>query len=414
MKKMTSSVLIIVMFIAAFARAEDEYSETAKYSFEIYKQIHQYPELGKKEFKTAGLIKKELMTIGYTEFIDIPELPTCVIAVLDTKKDGLSIALRAELDARPGQEKSGLQYSSKIEGISHSCGHDAHASILLGSAKLLFSKKDTLSGRIYFIFQPAEETKGGADDIVNSKVFQNLSISRMFALHSVSGLPVGQISVSPGYIMAGSNYFTIELHGRSSHAAVPYEGSNMPMLVSDIISGLARIPSLEVDISSRPSVISVTYAEFGDKNASNVIPAQSTIKGTIRAYEPIDKQYSGKLSLRELLERKVLGLALLYDAKAEIKINTGSPPTNNDAALFTKIIPELQKSYSGVIDTKPYRGMFSEDYSYYTDKMPCLYFGWGVAKDTLGFENVHSEKFSIHPDALVYGVELMVKLATLN
>ncbi|MBK7856672.1 MAG: amidohydrolase [Bacteroidetes bacterium] len=403
--------ILTASFFLSFSQTKDQLKETAAYSFEKYKQIHQYPELGKREFKTSELIKKELQTIGFTEFYEVPNLPTCIITGIDSKLEGTTIAFRAELDARPGKESTGLEYASKIDSTNHSCGHDAHASILLGTAKLIYSLKNKLKGKIYFIFQPAEETKGGADDIVNSGILNTLKIENIFALHSTSGLPVGKVNISPGYIMAGSNYFTIEIEGKESHAATPYVGSNIPVLTGKVIELITSIPSLKMDVSTRPCVISVTYVESGKTNAANIIPSTSVIKGTIRAYESVDSPFQNQPSIRNIISKEVEQLCLAQNAASKIEITKGSPPTINNNLLFDTTIPNLSKLFSGTIDTSPYRGMFSEDFSYYTENIPCLYFGLGIAKDKLGFANVHSNDFSVHPDTFIYGIELFCDIA---
>lgn len=409
-----TTVGLLFLISVSFGQSKKQLTETAEYSFSVYKQIHQYPELGKEEFKTAALIKGELQKSGYSRFYAVEGLPTAIIAELDTRKPGPVIAFRAELDARPGHENTGLSYASTIDSLMHSCGHDAHASILLGTAKLMSSLKNQLKGKIYFIFQPAEEIKGGADDIVNSGILKQLKIESMYALHSTSGMDVGKISISPGYVMAGSNYFTIEIEGKSSHAATPFEGSNIPLLTARVVERLATIPSVIMDISNRPCVISPTYIETGKSSALNVLPSKSVIKGTIRAYEDIDTPFGDQPSIRDIVTEQVTLLCRTQNATCSVQIRKGSPPTNNNAALYEKIIPGLSKTFSGTIDTTPYRGMFAEDFSYYTTDIPCLYFGLGVAKDGLGFANVHSEEFSVHPDAFAYGIELFCRLAGLG
>ncbi len=402
--------LFILLHCTVNSQSNEQIKEAAKYTFEIYKQIHQEPELGKKEFKTSALIKKELQKIGYTKFYTVQVLPTCIIAELDTQVPGPIIALRAELDARPGKENTGLPYASKTDTTNHSCGHDAHASILLGTAKLLFKNKAALKGKIYFIFQPAEEVKGGADDIVKSGILKSLKVENIFALHSVGGMAVGTVSISPGYMLAGSNYFTISIKGKGSHAAIPYEGSNLPVLTSRMIELITAIPAIKMDISLRPCVISPTYIELGNPRALNVLTDTATVKGTIRAYEPVDEPFQGQPSIEEIITREISRLCKTQDASCTINIRKGSPPTYNDNDLFNTTIPGLKENFSGTIDTTPYKGMFSEDFSYYTQEFPCLYFGLGVAKDNLGFAGVHTNEFSVHPDAFFYGIELFLNI----
>ena len=387
--------------------------EASEFAFTIYKQIHRQPELGKKEFKTALLIKTNLEKFGYTDFREIKSLPTAVIAVLDTKRPGKTIGLRAEIDARPGKEKTGLPYSSETDNTMHSCGHDAHTSMLLATAKLLIENQNLLAGRIIFIFQPAEETKGGADDIVASGILKTLGVENLFAQHSVGGLPVGEVSISPGFTLAGSNYFSIYIKGRSSHAAAPFEGDDLPLALCNLVKDLSELPARKMDISQRPCVISTTYIESGTAPTDNLstLPDSVSFKGTIRAYEDIDSTFRGQPSIKTIITNCIDKYCKINGLFDSIKIDKGSPPTFNDDQLYQKLVPLLQEKFSGKIDTSPYKGMFSEDFSYYTNQLPCLYFGLGIAKDGLGFEPVHSNKFSVHPDAFIFGIELLTLLA---
>ncbi|MBS1596086.1 MAG: amidohydrolase [Bacteroidetes bacterium] len=382
--------------------------------FSIYKNIHQNPELGKKEYKTSKLVKDKLTEFGYTDFFTVNSLPTAVVAILDTKREGAVIALRSELDGRPGHEKTNLEYASKDSATMHSCGHDAHTSCLLGAAKLLMQHKSELKGKIIFIFQPAEETPGGADDIVNEGVLKKLGIQKMFTLHSVDGLAVGSVTIESGYFLAGSNYFTINMNGTGSHAAAPYLGNDIPVVCSKLVTELTSFPSRNTDVSMRPCVISVAYIATGDIKASNVLPDNATIKGTIRAYDPIDSAYDGQPSLRNLINSKVDRFAKDYQVTCNTTITTGSPSTYNDPDLFNTVTPKLKSIFSGNVIADNYRGLFSEDFSYYTKEVPCLYFGLGIQKDNLGNQNIHTNLFSVHPDAFKYGIELYCDLAFIS
>jgi amidohydrolase len=408
-------ILFFYFQINCFAQIKQkDILDASAVAFDIYKQIHKYPELGKQEFKTSTLIKSKLQQFGFKEFYDLPNLPTAIIAILDSKRPGPVIGLRAELDARPGKENTNLPYASIIDTVMHSCGHDAHASILLAAAEVLMKNVKLLTGKIVFIFQPAEETKGGADDIVDAGMLKKLSIERIFAQHSVSGLPVGSISISSGYTMAGSNYFTVEITGNGSHAATPFEGNDIPIALSDLVKGIGVIPARQMAISERPCVISTTFMETGKTNALNVLPTSAQFKGTIRAYENIESPYKDQPSIKSIIQSYLETYCQPRNIKYTLKIEKGSPPTINNEDLFQTVVPKLQSVFSGKIDTSPYKGMFSEDFAYYTNQVPCLYFGLGVAKENLGYENVHTEKFSVHPDSFEYGIELMVLLAGLN
>jgi amidohydrolase len=384
---------------------------------EAYQRIHSNPELGKKEFKTQAYLKEKLQALGYSEFVESTTAPTAVIAILDTGRPGKTIALRADMDARPlsggKDEPADHNPRSQIAGVMHNCGHDVHASILLSAAGALQSNRDQLSGKIVFIFQPAEEVKGGADDIVNEGILTKLKVESIFAMHVAPRMPVGTVGISPGPFLAGSNYFTLDIKGDSSHAAVPFEGADVPLAAAEIVTGLSKLPSRKLNVVSRPAIISVTKIETNGK-ALNVLPSGATIKGTIRAFEDLTTSQAGQPSIDEIIVRYLKGTAAAYDVEYSWDLRKGSPPTVNDPELFKTLIPELTKVWPGQVDTTPSKGMFSEDFSYYTAATPALYFSLGVAKDGLGGVGVHQRDFTIHPDALREGVRLFVNIAQLT
>lgn len=256
------------------------------------------------------------------------------------------IALRAEMDARPLEagvdEPVDHQPRSTIPAPMHNCGHDAHAAILLGTAELLFSKKDKVSGKIIFLFQPAEETPGGADDIVRDGILPRLGVQRIFAAHSAPGLAVGTISLAPGPSLAGSNYFNVKLTGRGSHAAVPYEGDDVLLLATHLVQQLSLLPARRVDIANRPLVVSVTKF-VADGCASNALPTTAEIHGTVRAFEDPVSETTG-LSLEQMLHDEVTRFAAANRISADWTFHVGSPPTVNDLALSADIIPKLAPS----------------------------------------------------------------------
>jgi metal-dependent amidase/aminoacylase/carboxypeptidase family protein len=233
-------------------------------------------------------------------------------------------------------------------------------------------------------------------------------------MHSVDGMAVGTISICPGFIMAGSNYFTIGIKGMGSHAALPFKGDDIPIVLSELVKGMGEIPARKMDISQRPCVISTTYMETGKTNALNVLPDSAQFKGTIRAYEDLDSSYSGQPPIKTIIETYLNQSCLPRNIRYKLVIEKGSPPSLNDPKLYDSVVLKLQATFSGKIDTSPYKGMTAEDFAYYTNEVPCLYFGLGVAKDTLGFAGIHTNEFSVHPDSFQFGIELMTLLAGFN
>lgn len=374
----------------------------------VYRDIHEHPELGKQEHRTHDLLKRELMALGFTDFIDSKLAPTAVITVLDTKRPGPVIALRAEMDARPTQEPADHDPRSTIDGVMHNCGHDAHAAMLLGTAALLAKHPEWISGRVVFVFQPAEETKGGADDIVNEGILERLGVEAIFAQHSVSGMPVGTVNVAAGPTMAGSAYFTLRITGAGSHAAQPSAGNDVLLAAASIVHELANLPARRIDMLSRPVVISPTSFVAGTDAGTNVLPGEAVVKGTIRAFEQADPPGSSdSTTIGAIMRRYLDGASAALGVGYELDIRQGSPPTVNDEKLFARLSAPLAAGWGAGFDTTPYRGMFSEDFAFYTESLPSLYFGLGIAKDGLGMGGVHSPEFTIHPSALVEGVRLL-------
>jgi amidohydrolase len=269
------------------------------------------------------------------------------------------------------------------------------------------------SGRIVFLFQPAEETAGGADDIVRENILNNLHVAAMLAQHSAPGLPVGKFQISPGPVLAGSSYFTVNVKGKGGHAAAPHETDDVLTGAAAMVTELTRLPARSLDVLRHPCVISVTYLNGGETNAVNVLPTDAAFRGTVRSFDSIDDPVAGTHSIRSLFLRTLDGIAAERGLSINVEIRQGPPPTVNNLALYDKLMPDLERRLGEGAITKGERGMFSEDFAYYTPVVPCLYFSLGVQKEGLGDEPVHSDKFTIHPDALRQGVRLLSNAAQL-
>jgi N-acetylcysteine deacetylase len=394
---------VLCLFPAAAAYGQENKDLKA-----CYEEIHRRPELGKQEFKTADFVRSKLKEFGYGSLLTVNGLPTAVIAVLDSKRPGPVICLRAELDARKCQEQTGLPFASTVAGVMHNCGHDAHTAILIECARRLLLEKSKLKGKIVFLFQPAEECAGGADDIVADGILTRLGVTSVFALHCAPGLAVGRNTICPGPALAGSNTLTIKLTGRGGHAAAPHERDDLPGLASLVTLELERLPARCLDVIKYPSVCSLSTSSWSSQQV-NLAPDTITLAGTVRAFYGIDDRlFSGK-TLRELISRLVEGLASAYDVKAEIKIKPGSPVTINDDKLWQQVKPLLAER--GIKIEAAERGMFSDDFSYYTSLFPCNYFGLGIASGNSGNSNLHSAQFTISEDCLESGVQFFTTLA---
>lgn len=410
-------IAAVLLWVPASGRAGDltgEISIAMPRVQAAYKFMHENPELGKKEVKAHDYLVDQLRQLGYTEFVSSEKAPTAVITLLDSGQPGPVIALRAEMDARPidGVEPETHLPRSNVPGVMHNCGHDVHAAMLLGAAEILRRNLGSFKGKIVFLFQPAEETPGGADDIVAEGILPRLGVKAIYAQHVAPKVPVGTIAISPGNALAGSNYFKLTLRGHGSHAAAPYEGTDVPIAAAKIAQELVTFPARHLDVANRPVVISVTKLQ--SIGASNVIPETAEIAGTIRAFEDVTAAVDGRLSIDAQLRQAINALALAYGVRAEWTLHVASPPTINDATLFTKLSPQLRRAWPGSFDTTPWKGMFSEDFSYYTRDLPSLYFSLGIAGDGLGQSGVHTVDFTIHPKTLENGLGLLLLLAQIG
>ena len=409
-----SIILITLLLLIIISNSQAEISaDLDAIVISTYQQIHANPELGNEEFKTQALIIEKLTEFGFTEFLQSQKAPTAVIAVLDSGKAGPTIALRADMDARRIQEDQNNNPRSKIDGVMHNCGHDAHTAALLGSAYYLAENRDTFTGKIVFVFQPAEEVAGGADDIVNEGILERLNVEAIFAQHVFNGLPVGTLVMSSGASLAGSNYFTLTIKGKGSHAAVPSEGSDTLVAAAKILVEFSEMPARAFHIIESPLIITPTQIS-SNANSSNIIPDEIVIKGTIRAFNDLFEAYNNEETIESLLKKRISGLAQAYGLNVELDIRKGSPPTINNDALYQKTLTAFRASWQGKLKLDSEKGMFSEDFSYYTKSIPALYVNFGIAKDGLGENGVHTSKFNIHPDALPYGVRALVYLAQLH
>lgn len=385
-----------------------------------YRYLHENPELGLQERLAHDHILSALQRLGGFTFHQIPGtyhqatgLPTAIVAQLDTGRPGPCRALRAELDARRlNDEDEPVNHDprSTIPRRMHSCGHDAHAAMLLGAASYIRANQNNFTGRLVFIFQPAEEIAGGADDIVNSGLLTTLGVEAIFAQHCAPGLPVGSATVSRGATMAGSTTFELTITGRSSHAAVPFEGDDVAVVAAHFIDALATFPARHLDIANRPVVISPTELTT-NASATNVLPTEASIRGTIRAFERLDQAPAGATPIATLLLAHLNDLARAYGVTVALRLTPGAPPNVNDDTLFDRAVVALGPTFRGNLSTPNYRGMFAEDFAFYTSAVRSLYFNLGIAKDGLGSGAIHTSAFTIHPDALEVGVRLLIAIA---
>lgn len=371
----------------------------------IRRFIHMNPELGNREFDTAKLVASKLLSFGLEVKTGIAK--TGVSGLLKGSDQGLTIGLRADMDGLPIQELTDSSFKSLNPGIMHACGHDIHVAIVLGTAKVLSSLKDHIKGNIKFIFQPAEEgapegEEGGADIMIQDGILENPSIHAIFGLH-VWPENLGQVYFSAGPVMASSDWFQIEIEGKSSHGARPHEGIDAIALSAQAIVSLQSIVSRAVDPTD-PVV--VTIGKIGGGTKANIIAEKATIEGTIRTLSATNRS-----KIPKLIEDVVRGVTQSFGASYVFRYKKGAPPLYNHPDLATILSPTLSRVLGewNVKEIKPQ--MVAEDFSYYSQKIPGFYFFLGVknpSKPTIA--PLHSPYFNPDERSIALGIKIMCHL----
>ncbi|HEX5653546.1 MAG TPA: amidohydrolase [Chitinophagaceae bacterium] len=381
------------------------------------KQIHQYPELGNREFKTAKLVADHLRKLG----MEVKEgvAKTGVVGILKGGKPGPCIALRADMDALPIVERVNLPFASKERsnyngqdvGVMHACGHDTHVAILMSAAEILSSLKNELKGTIKFIFQPSEEgppegEEGGAALMVKEGVMENPKVDAIFGLHIESNIEVGQIEYKPGAFMASSDWFTIKVKGKGSHGSQPWLGVDPIAISAQIIEGLQTIVSRQSELTKAPVVITVGKIHSGVRN--NIIPEECIMDGTIRTLDSKMQQ-----DVYERIRKTVTYIAQAGGATAEVSFDTKTLVTYNTPELVKKMIPSLQ-SAAGSNRVKERNWVTgAEDFSYFGTKAPSFFFylgGMPKGNDPAKAPPHHTAEFFVDDAGMKTGIKAFCHL----
>jgi amidohydrolase len=388
------------------------------------RDIHQYPELGEQETRTARLVVEHLTRLGLEVTAGVAH--TGIVATLRGGKSGPVVALRADMDALPVKEPEGLPFASKVKGqylgrevdVMHACGHDAHTAILMATAEVLTAMKAEVPGTVKFMFQPAEEgptlhaasaeTSWGAKAMIQQGVLQNPKPDAVFGLHVVSFLPSGRIGYRPGPAMASADELRIKVIGRQGHAGIPWRTIDPVTTGAQIIIGLQTIVSRRVDLIKSPTVVSVTTINGG--LAFNIVPGFVDMTGTIRTYNP-GVRTGVHRDVRQIAEH----IAASANAKAEVDIIELYDPLVNNESITARMIPVLERAANGDA-TLVEQTAASEDFSFFLNEIPGMFFFLGIVprnQDVSLAAPNHSPNFFIDESALVIGARALT-MVTLN
>ena len=345
--------------------------------------IHQHPELGNREFRTAELVTKHLQSLGIEVKTKVGV--TGVVGILKGDKPGPVIALRADMDALPVEEVNDLLFASKVKtmyngketSVMHACGHDAHVAILMGVAELLSGMKKELKGTVKFIFQPAEEgapfgEQGGAELMMKEGVLENPKVDVIFGLHMASQLEVGKLSYRPAGTLAGVGDFRITVKGKPSHGSKPWSSVDPILVASQIVVGLQQIVSRNVNLTENVAV--VTVGAFNGGNRSNIIPSQVEMLGDVRSFSNEDETFIYS-RIRQIAEKTAEAAGAT--AVVEMPYESHNPVTFNNIELTKAMLPSLQNSagIDNVLLVPANTG--AEDFSFFAQKVPGLFFFLG-------------------------------------
>jgi amidohydrolase len=383
------------------------------------RDIHRNPELGNREFRTAGLVAAHLQSLGLEVRTGIAH--TGVVGILRGGRPGPVIALRADMDALPVTEQTDLPFKSVVTtefrgeqvGVMHACGHDGHTAILMGAASVLAEMRAELPGTVMFVFQPAEEgppdgERGGAPLMLEEGLFAQLKPEAMFGLHLRSELNVGQVGYRSGPIMAGSDRLRIVVTGRGTHGARPWGGVDPIVTASQIVLGLQTIVARQTDITRAPVVVSIGTFKGGVR--FNIIPDTVELAGTVRTFDPDMRRET-----LERIERVATQIAAAAGATATVEPDIEpNKVVVNDPALTQRMLGVLKRTAAPDGLVVPPLSTVAEDFSAYSDEVPTLYVFVGSTaadRDAATAPNNHSPVFLVDEKSLDFGLRTMVGLA---
>ncbi|AHF09872.1 amidohydrolase [Dehalobacter restrictus] len=363
----------------------------------LRRTFHRYPELSFQEYHTADMIFDRLHEVPGIEVSRPTE--TSVLAAIKGSMPGKMVALRSDIDALPIQEENDLPYRSQNIGTMHACGHDGHAAMLVGAAKVLAELRSDMKGEIRCIFQHAEEKHpGGAKDLVKLGLLNG--VDAILALHLFTSLPAGKIGLASGPLMAAPDNFTISIWGKGGHAAMPEDTIDPVLISAQIVTALQNIVSRQTS-ALKSVVLSITNIQGG--SAFNIIPERVDLKGTVRTFDR-----DTRLEVPKRMENIIKGICIAYGAKYTFDYELGYDPVVNSSSVVGKVTEILKEEFGAKALVKANPVMWGEDFSAYLHRLPGMLIFIGAGNKKKGISHPHHHPcFNIDEEALSIGTRVL-------
>ena len=392
-------VLLNVLLLLCLFSLDKDWEQVVK----VREHLHRHPELSNREFKTRAFLEAELRKLGFESVETMAK--TGLRVVYDTGRPGPVLAFRADIDALPVEEKTGLPFASENKGVMHACGHDMHTAILFGAAQAI-RKDPEINGKIVFLFQPAEEgpppnEEGGAPLMITDGALEKPKPAAIFGLHVLGRMKLGQVGYRTGGILARADRFTLRIKGRQAHGSAPEKGIDPIFIGSEIVSAAQSVVSRRTD--PRDPVV-VTFGTFDAGTRFNIIPAEATLTGTIRTLrvETGDRvpQYLGTM---------IEGITQAHGASYEFKNEMMCPSTQNDREWTEKTARVLTEASFDMVAVDPL--MAAEDFAYYAQQIPGVYLFLGACEGDGECSDIHQPDFVPAEKTMRVGIRLFTTLA---
>lgn len=394
---------------ANLKKVQDIVKEITPELIEIRRDIHAHPELGFEESRTSAIVARYFEKLGLEVRTGIAK--TGVLGILRGMKPGPVVGMRADMDALPLTEETGLPFASRVivtlggreTGVMHACGHDVHTTVLLGVAHILSRMRKDVPGTVLFVAQPAEENGDGAQVMLEEGVFRDIKPEAMFAFHVTDKLKAGSISYTPGYAGANCDGFRLTILSEGCHGAAPFLCVDTIVVGSQIVIALQVMISREIDVNNNTLI---TVGSFHAGTASNIIPQKAELSATVRTYREDQRKF-----VRSKIERLITNLCEAAGAQYELTYTIGTPALYNDPELLKGILPVVEKvlgEKQHLVKDLPEMG--GEDFSYFAREIPSVMLGLGVVPKDVEKTSVHSPTFIVDEESIPQGIGVMASI----